>query len=172
LLDVKLDIGVGHHARARGGPEVPDAGQLVAQPGAIGADDVVGDLGREPAGVDQAAHHVRREPDALLVGEEGDGEGAGRRHARVDQRLDHLETSQDAVVPVVDAAGGHRVDVRPAEHGSATAIDWSGGHHVADGGDGDVESEFAHPQQHQVATGPVGGGEGDPRAPTVVDGAD
>ena len=43
-----------------------------------------------------------------------------------------------------------------------------GGHHVADGVDGDVEAEVAHPGDDEVAAVAVGLGERQPAAPAVA----
>jgi hypothetical protein len=75
LLDVQLDEGVGRGARQGSGPPVADAVELRPEDRAVDGDHVERLLERHAAGVDQAAQHVGWEAGALLVGEEGDGDG-------------------------------------------------------------------------------------------------
>ena len=48
--------------------------------------------------VHHAPHHVGGEPRSLLVGEEGDGQGAATANAGVVQRVDDLETGEQELV--------------------------------------------------------------------------
>ena len=90
---------------------IADAAQLVADRNAVLVGGGIGLVQPEPAGVDQAAHHVGLEARALLVGEEGDGDRPARRDLGLVQRAHDFEAGQHAVIAVVAAAGAHRVDV-------------------------------------------------------------
>ncbi len=159
---MQLDIGGrGGGGRARQWSGVPDADQLVAEPGAVvDRRDVERALQRHAADVDEAAEHVRREAGALLVGEEGDGDRQAGLHAVLLEGLDDLEPGQHAQVAVEAAPGGDGVDVRAGHHGCGGGVGaLAGGDDVADRVDRDVEPEIPHPADDEVAPVAVGIGE-------------
>ena len=119
----------------------------------------------------QRAQHVRGEAGTLLVGEEAHRQWMLGAHAGLAQRLQHLQPRQHAVVAVVASAGAHRVGVRARHH--RRRIGPPAGLHaedVADGVDGDRQTELAHPAHDQIAPLAVGVGQGQAAAPAAVDG--
>ncbi len=171
LLDVQLDVGVGHgRRRARHRAGVADALELVAEPGAVvDGTDVEGVLDRHAADVDEAAEHVGREAGALLVGEDADGDRAAGADVVLDQRLEHLQAGEHAEVAVEASAGGDGVDVRAGHHRRRRRVRARpGGDDVADVVDGDGQAEVVHPADDEVAAVAVGVGEGQAGAPLLA----
>ena len=154
LLDVQLDERVRRRARHGHRAGVADPFELVADSCTVDADRVECVLDPQPTDVDEAAHHVGREPGALLVGEEADGDRAAGFDAGPLQRLDHLQPGEHPEVAVVATAGTDGVDVGTHHHRCAFAGP-PRGDHVADAVDRHVEAEVAHPGHHELAPGAI-----------------
>jgi hypothetical protein len=150
LFDVEFHERMRCHEARCFGPEIADATQLRADRHAprIGRGMRLREI--QATGMHEAAHHVGLEPRALLVGEDGHAERACRRDAGIAERLDHLETGDDAVVAVVATARPDRVDMGSGEDGGTRAPSGRHAEDVADGVDPDLEFEVAHPGDDKI----------------------
>ncbi len=92
--------------------------------------------------------------------------------AGVVEHADHLEAAEHAERAVVDAAGGHRVDVRAHDHRRAVLGTGTDADDVADAVNGHAQAEFAHPAGHQVAAPPVLVGQRQAADPAALERAD
>jgi len=167
LLDVQFDEGGRTDATQRCRTGVADAGQLLAQHGAVDRARGKRLVQRQPARVDQRAEHVGCKARALLVGEESHHQRPLGADTGVIERSDDLEPGEHPVVAVIGAAGTHGVDVRAGHHRrqigptpGAQAED------VANGVDRHLQAELAHPADDEIAAAAVVVGERQPAART------
>ncbi len=157
LLDVQLDEGTDVRVAAVGGAVVTNLPQAVSHRGAVDTGRRQRLLGGQAADEDETAHHVRGETRALLVGEEGDGDGMLGLDAGVVEGLDRLQAGENAEVAVEAATGAHGVDVRAGHHRRAVAAAGPHADDVADAIDGHGQARLA------ASSGPPGRGPPCPR---------
>ena len=152
LLDVQLDVRVRRRRRARLGPGVTDAHQLVAEHRAVDRADRERLLERHAAREHEAAEHVGREPAALLVGEERDRERVLELDAGA--RSTVSITSSPASTPSVPSKRPPVATVSmwlPVSTGGSERVGRPGADDVADLVDVDPQAEIAHPGDDEVA---------------------
>jgi hypothetical protein len=159
LFDVQFDVGMHLRVAARRRPRIADPFQAVPDGLAVDADHGQRLLQRQPADVDQAAHHVGIEARAFLVGEEGHSQRTARHDLRLVERLDDFQAGQHTEVAVEAPAGADRVDVRACHHRRARLDTLAHADHIADRIDRDCKPQFAHPADDPVATSTVFGRE-------------
>ena len=159
---MELDERVGNDPGHGGGAAVADRVELVADHRAVDPDRVECGLERHATHVGERAHHVGGEARPFLVGEEPHRDRTGGDEPGGGEGLDDLEPREHPEVAVVATAGGDGVDVTAGHDGCErrVAARWGpGGDDVADRVDRHVEPEVAHPPDHEIAPGAVGGGE-------------